>query len=123
RCRLDWDARMVAGSNILPGLRMELGSRTARSWRMMCIWASPGNLGRKDFLARPTSCLGPVVWILSKAELLANFFGGERRFAFVAGTGFEQVKVVVQVLQLLAQGTDLFEHRFLLPFQNRFLWR
>src|ERR1039458_5481866 len=38
-----------------------------------------------------------------ETELFANFVGGERRFALVAGAGFEQVKVVVQIFHLLAQ--------------------
>ena len=38
-----------------------------------------------------------------EAELLANLFGGERRFALVVGAAFEQVKGVVQIFHLLSQ--------------------
>lgn len=59
-----------------------------------------------------------------ETEMFANFFRGECWFAFVASASFQQIKVVFQIFHLLAQRTDLFEHGFLVPFQNRFLrWR
>jgi len=39
----------------------------------------------------------------NQAKLFANFFRGEHELALVAGAGFQQLKIVIQIFHLLAQ--------------------
>jgi len=45
--------------------------------------------------------------VLFRAVAFFDFSVGEARFAFVADAGFDQVELIVQVLQFLAQRGDL----------------
>ena len=52
--------------------------------------------------------------------MFAESSGAQARLALIARAGFEQVEVVGQVFQMLAQLGDFFEHRFLVALKVGF---
>src|SRR6266536_5198094 len=110
-----------------PILPLKRSTDSVRTWLIFSLDFSgsfaASNSSVRGNAAQPfVASARPCVKKSGEAELLANLVGCERRFAFVADAGFNQIKVVVQIFHLLAQRTDLFKHGFLLPFQNGFLW-
>jgi hypothetical protein len=76
-------------------------------------WLSPRPTGRVILTWMMSPPSGALIYFyaagvkLFQAVAFFDFSVGESRFAFVAHAGFSQIKIIVQVLQFLAQRGDL----------------